>query len=237
MSERQIQVSELEEIIRRLPGVLSAKVVVNDWGAIEEVHVLASSDKNPKQLVRDIESALAAKWGMKLDHRKISVAQLEPALAPQPVEAVELSELTVTNNLPTNQLQVTVLVSDFGRKFKGMAQGLALTRDATNRLVAIATVDAVNASLRDPCRFTLEDAFTVSSSHGREVAVSVVALVGGPGETTVLTGSCLVKGEEFQAAVRSVLDAVNRKIRCLPRRWDVSVEESAPAAEEEKAPD
>ncbi|HHV78105.1 MAG TPA: hypothetical protein GXX40_00585 [Firmicutes bacterium] len=237
MSERQIQVNELEEIIHRLPGVLSGKVIVNDWGAIEEIHVLASSDKNPKQLVRDIESALAAKWGIKLDHRKISVAQLELASPIQSAETVQLSELTLTNNLATSQLQVTVLVSDSGRKFKGTAQGLALTRDAADRLVAAAAVEAVNASLREPYRFTLEDVFTVTSPHGREIAVSVVGLVRGSGETTVLTGNSLMKGEEFQACVKSVLDAVNRQITSLPRRWEASVEDGALGAEEEKAQD
>jgi hypothetical protein len=31
--------------------------VVNDWGAIEEIHILTGLGRNPKQIVRDVQSA------------------------------------------------------------------------------------------------------------------------------------------------------------------------------------
>lgn len=222
--------SELEEIIGRLQGVFSSRVIVNDWGAIEEIHVLASVEKNPKQLVRDIESALAAKWGIKLDHRKISVAQLEPGAVLRGLERLQLCELTVTNNVTTNQMQVSVIVSDCGKKLRGFAEGLALSREASNKLVAAATIEAVNSSLKEPYRFTLEDTFSVTTPHGRNLMVSVVGLVGPPAETGVLVGSCIVRGEGFQACVKSVLDAVNRKIGYLPRKWEAVVDSWEPDA-------
>ncbi|MGB9867052.1 MAG: hypothetical protein ACPLPR_03965 [Bacillota bacterium] len=233
MTEKQVQVNELEEIISKLQGVLSCRVIVNDWGAIEEIHVLASAEKNPKQLVRDIESALAAKWGIKLDHRKISVAQLEPDAVLRGIERVQLWELTVTNNVTTNQMQVSVIVSDCGKKLRGVAEGLALSRDASNKLVAVAAVEAVNSSLKEPYRFTLEDTFTVTTPHGRSVVVSIVGLVGAPSETGLLVGSSIVKGEGFQACVKSVLDAINRKIGYLPRKWESVLENVEPEATHE----
>src|SRR3989441_2779139 len=38
-------------------------------------HVLTQSDLDAKRVVRNIESALMAQLGMRIDHRKISVAQ------------------------------------------------------------------------------------------------------------------------------------------------------------------
>ena len=57
-----------------LPGVLSAKIVASDTGAVDEIHVLTTAEFTPKQTVRNIESALIAHLGMRVDHRKISVA-------------------------------------------------------------------------------------------------------------------------------------------------------------------
>src|SRR2546429_9537463 len=68
-------VKRAENLIAGLTGILSARVVVTPLGEVSEIHVLTSSDTQPKQVVRNIESALMAQLGVKIDHRKISVAQ------------------------------------------------------------------------------------------------------------------------------------------------------------------
>ena len=67
-------------------GILSARVVVTPQGEVTEVHVLTLSDVQPKQVVRNIESALMAQLGLKIDHRKISVAQTADV---RPIEALQ----------------------------------------------------------------------------------------------------------------------------------------------------
>src|SRR5947208_6220025 len=68
-------VKRAENLIAGLTGILSARVVVTPLGEVSEIHVLTSSDMQPKQVVRNSESALMAQLGVKIDHRKISVAQ------------------------------------------------------------------------------------------------------------------------------------------------------------------
>jgi hypothetical protein len=63
-----------EELIATLQSVVSARIVAGESGHVEAVHVLVSGELTPKQVVRNIESALIAQLGMKVDHRKISVA-------------------------------------------------------------------------------------------------------------------------------------------------------------------
>ncbi len=63
-----------EELIVTLPGVLSVRIVPNETGAIDEVHVLTTDAVPPKNTVRNIESALMAQLGLRVNHRKISVA-------------------------------------------------------------------------------------------------------------------------------------------------------------------
>ncbi len=68
--------NEVERLLCSLSGVVSARVVANPLGKLEEIHVLASPVLNPKQVVRNIESALCAGLGIVVDRRIVSVAQI-----------------------------------------------------------------------------------------------------------------------------------------------------------------
>ena len=57
-----------------MPGVIAARIIASESGAVDEIHVLTTAELTPKQTVRNIESALIAHLGMRVDHRKISVA-------------------------------------------------------------------------------------------------------------------------------------------------------------------
>ena len=63
-----------EELLATLPGVISARIVAGESGAIDEIHLLTSQEVPAKQTVRNVESALIAHLGLRVDHRKISVA-------------------------------------------------------------------------------------------------------------------------------------------------------------------
>ncbi len=74
-----------EELIATLPGVISVRIIPGDSGAIEEIHVLTTDQVAPKNTVRNIESALMAQLGLRINHRKVSIATtLE---APRTVDA------------------------------------------------------------------------------------------------------------------------------------------------------
>ncbi|MEP6551158.1 MAG: hypothetical protein ABJB95_08235, partial [Gemmatimonadales bacterium] len=69
-----LPIKRAEELILTLPGVVSAKIIESESGAVEQIHVLTTAELTPKQVVRNIESALMAHLAMRVDHRKISVA-------------------------------------------------------------------------------------------------------------------------------------------------------------------
>ena len=85
MSEKKtVSVRDIEALLVCLPGIQKARVVVNDWGAIEEIHILTGLGRNPKQIVRDVQSALKAQWDITVDRRKVSVAQIQTSLPASP---------------------------------------------------------------------------------------------------------------------------------------------------------
>ena len=69
-----LPIRRAEELISTLPGVLSVRIVPNETGAVDEIHVLTTDLVLPKNTVRNIESALMAQLGLRVNHRKISIA-------------------------------------------------------------------------------------------------------------------------------------------------------------------
>src|SRR3990170_4666342 len=68
--------AEVERLLRSLAGIVSARVISDPLGRGEEIHVLASDRLHPKQVVRNVESALSAGLGIVIDRRVVSVAQV-----------------------------------------------------------------------------------------------------------------------------------------------------------------
>jgi len=75
--EKKSKIERYEGIIRQVRDVLGAKVFLDKEGKISEIHILSSPARNPKQIVRDVVSALLIQAGVDVDHKKISVVQIE----------------------------------------------------------------------------------------------------------------------------------------------------------------
>jgi hypothetical protein len=69
-----LPLQKAEELLATLTDVVSAKIIAGPSGAVEAIHVLVTGESPAKQMVRNIESALMAQLGMRVDHRKISIA-------------------------------------------------------------------------------------------------------------------------------------------------------------------
>ena len=66
-------------MLSKIPGVFSANVSEDELGDIAEIHILASTRRNAKQISRDVQSAIAAAFHREVDHRTISIAQIDSA--------------------------------------------------------------------------------------------------------------------------------------------------------------
>ena len=88
-----LPIRRAEELIATLPGVLSVRIVPSETGAVEEIHVLTTDLVLPKNTVRNIESALMAQLGLRVNHRKISIATTldAPRASDQPPAAAPAS--------------------------------------------------------------------------------------------------------------------------------------------------
>lgn len=199
---------ELEATLGRLAGVQAVRVVTGPDARPTEIHVLASRDKTPKQLVRDVQSAAMAQFDLEVDHRIVSVVQFDDDEAPGPQRPPRVLIATITAQTTGLESTATVTLASGGTLYDGSATAPA-TASSKPRLVARATLHAV-AALMPVGACDIEYA-QIAQVGGRDVAVSIVQVVTPDGET-IVTGSALVRGDEADAVARSVLDALNRRL-------------------------
>ena len=210
-------VKRAENLITGLTGVLSARIVVTPLGEVAEIHVLTTSDVQPKQVVRNVESALMAQLGMKVDHRKISVAQTADV---QPIEALQQEAISarakrrvvVFQNLELRpaerpqRVRVRVKLAYGDREAESEEMGTDTVR---NRVEAAARAAAACLDeLLSDNSIALEGAVFIEAFDRKFVLVAVHGL--GGREAQLLVGTCEIRESPERSAVLAVLDATNR---------------------------
>jgi hypothetical protein len=214
--------SDIEQLLSGLAGVISARVVSNAHGRLDEIHILASDRLHPKQIVRNVESALCAGFGLTVDRRAISVAQTTAPdaigsvplghFANQPSRVEEKPDLRFVyvgfdvRNATNRETVCHVTVRREREHYIGTGSG-ASTPQGRALAAAKGLISAI-ATARDKGDIALEDVAIVEA-HGRSF-VMVAAHVLMRRETIALTGvSQLVRSPE-EAAILASLQAINR---------------------------
>jgi hypothetical protein len=210
-------VRRAENLLTTLEGVLSARVVTTPLGEVSEIHVLAQAGLQAKQLVRNIESALLAHLGLKVDHRKISIAQTAEV---KPIETLEkaavreralqrgvlFEDLVVQPGGRSQRITVVVTLSTGGRQQSAEHETADTPRGRVEG-AAKATVAALEGFLE---KFSLAvDSVQVVEAADRNVVFVAVQGMGGR-DSVLLTGTAEIRQSPERAAVYAVLDATNR---------------------------
>lgn len=210
MSEEKSWAS-YEQAIKQIRSVLGASIKASAEGEIEEIHVLADSNRNPKQIVRDVESILATQFEAEIDHKKVSVVQIEDkdeAIRPaQEAIRPKLASVTIRTVQARAEVKVELLVGE--KILEGIAQGPSSSYNK-RRLFAEATIQALTSLILDKLIFVTEDV-NITSLGKHQVAEVAITLINSTGEQT-LVGCAIVKSDEREAIVRATLDAINRKL-------------------------
>ncbi|GMR13098.1 MAG: hypothetical protein BMS9Abin29_1297 [Gemmatimonadota bacterium] len=226
-------IERAEELLNSLVGVVSARVVARPGGSVEEIHLLATRDLTPKQIVRNVESALLARFDLEVDHRVISVAQaeVETETAKLETEAAKLevvrkpeasgSErriLFVGHQVLTeraHRVRAAVTVEWRGKHYTGEATGADLPR-ARLDTTATATLAAIENGVslfshEDGATLSLDGVRMVEAFDQTFVLVAVHAMHGR--QITALAGAAAVDDSPDRAVILGTLQATDRWIR------------------------
>jgi len=210
--QRTATIAEIEGTIRRLRSVVSARVRGSEKGEIEEIHVVTDDSRHPKQVSRDIESLLVSELGLRVDHRKISIAQLrEPGLLAAEGRVRFLS-IDLSIDRADTEIKVSVGVGE--DVFSGTSR--SGRHEAQLEAIAQATAAAVNEYLH--CSGEAEGRGLEVRAVLRNIApgigevVTVAVRLTTPRGDEHLVGSALVRESAWQAAAYATLDAMNRRM-------------------------
>ena len=199
----------IRDLLGKLAGVQGAQLERDDGGEIVEIHILADDSRAPKQIVRDVLSALAAKFSLKIDHKIISVAQM---LSSAREEASRLRYLGMEASYAGSECRFKVRLTDAEKEYSGTADG-GCARLARYKALARATAAALNVFLAGRASVSSED-IKLAELHGKDAVISEVIIHSQNGEE-VFVGSCIERDDGGLSAIRATLDAVNRVIARL----------------------
>ena len=206
---QNMEVSAWKELISCLPGVLGAEFSLEE-GTVREVHILSDQSRGPKQIVRDVQSAMLARFQVELDHRIISVAQIPGPLRERCRRLVcDRLELTAGRD----GASVAVHLALDARSYVGRSN-CDLSSAGRHRAIAQATVEALNLLLAPGCRFTLENVRRVPMGERQAVLVGLLLKLDGKAEA--LLGACYEGEDPNFSVILATLDAVNRRLPTLP---------------------
>jgi hypothetical protein len=232
-----LPIERAEELLITLPGVLNVRIVPGPTGEVMEVHVLTTTEVSPKQTVRNVESALLANLGMRVSHKKISVATSEGPAAeairaarytpgamasipkapgvPQPV-AAPVSKSTKrllyfedveVRRSRASGMSCRVTLRRGDEMFVGEASGQE-THQVRTETAARATMAAVQQADTEGRTLAFEGARIVDAFERQFAFVALTTRFGR--ESALLTGSAEIKDGIETASVLAVLDATNR---------------------------
>lgn len=201
------QRAAVERALCAIPGVLGARLVPGFDRQVDELHVLTSLDRMPKQTVRDVQTLLMARYGVPTDHRVVSVVQLDEDTTIAATSRVLIERVSSSRSGVTINAEVILLDGD--ERYVGHGEGAASPK-GLQRAVANATIHAARELIGEGAHVDLEGV-TVDATLGQPIAVCLLQ-VRTDRETITLTGSALVRDSQPDAITRAVLDALNRTI-------------------------
>lgn len=201
-----------ETLIQQIRGVVAARVILDSVGNFTEIHVVSNLERNPKQIVRDIETVMMVKFGIPLDHKIISVVQIAEGICSRNQENWRPRLTTVQTVVSRQKIDVSVSLSIQEKSYEGRASGTN-TNSNRVRLVAAATLNALEHYLDKSVILAVEDVAKMSFAGSEVIVVSVTLVTAGSEQT--LLGAVFAAGDEGQSIGKATLAAVNRKLAFL----------------------
>ena len=197
-AETAPQVSELEAAVARLRGVRAARIHSGS-GGIDAIRVLVVPERDPGEIVHEIQGMVWAHLGAELEGHSIEVMKASPGAPNGRPKRRKLSSLATKR--AGDRFTSQVILELDGDLLIGEDDSPAGSR-FEHRSVAEAVLDAVRRLVAEPLELASADIVEMGDCR---IAAVVVQRAGGP-----LLGSSVLTLDEHDAIARATLDAVNR---------------------------
>jgi hypothetical protein len=203
----------LEEDITRVPGVHNARVV--GVAVPTKVHIVAGAERDTSDIVSDVRTVAEAGYGIRLDERVVSIVHIDPSghISSSTAEALgqrPLIERVVTVNIGNTAWVKVALLWPDRTKTEGTSPG-GVSRESRAKGAAIATAEALRPILKTRDAGVFID-HVVVQQVGLKESVMVYGDYHQNGSVVPIIGSALAHDDLTGAAVRALLQSINRKL-------------------------
>ena len=218
MSEHGRSVSDFAQscgsLLSKIPGIFSVNVSTNAQGEISDIHILASTRRNAKQISRDAQSAISAAFQMEIDHRVISIAQIESdAYAGVDLRGqaqdVRLRYVGMNVSMRDGKRAYQVRLARGENEFTGEAECANSPRQK-RRAVAEATIRALENALGLKGRLSLVMVHSVDMEGIPVIMTAIECPEALDGRLLIGAAHYARNDDEAECVVRATLDALNR---------------------------
>jgi hypothetical protein len=200
-----MDVQAFEKTINKVDGIINSKIVVDGEQAIE-IHILADSLRSPKQIVRDVETALLVTYDYRVDRKIVSIAQTESE-DKKGLRRIRFTGISLSTY--ENTVECTIKLDHDGEEFCITESGIR-TSSGKNLIIARSAVKAVEAIIGQTSIFDVQNVLIHNYNDVSFVSV-LINMISRNGEEALI-GSAIVRNNTDEAIAKAALDAVNRRL-------------------------
>ncbi len=205
----------VEEIVSKFPGVHGARIGNDEDGEMVEIHVLADVSTPATQLVRDIETAIFAASGVKIDRKIVSIAQIAldseekktsatDSFTKEDSQGYSFQLQSLETKATSKKLDITITLDHDGKELQGTS-----IVDLGDDEKYMAVVEATVAAIRDEIPgFRVE--FIEKLMYGMNEIVMAVGSSLVNGKRKKEAGARLCKKDSLNDFAMVVLEIVNK---------------------------
>lgn len=200
--------TEIKKMIQELDGVVSCNLTGGD--EIDEIHIIADKKRDPKRIVRDVETVFMVHIDRKIDHKKISIAQIESSFSESIRDVsdnrIELVSIYTENNRSRCNVEMKINEQKVQESFE------AQIGENIEKLIGRSVLTILNKYLDFNAQMVIDDIFTIK---GKEELVIAQISMYNPDNNLMqkkLVGAVYVNNDISLAIAKACLKAVNRRI-------------------------
>ncbi len=157
---------KIENLIKELDGVVSCTLTGGE--EIDEIHIIADKKRDPKRIVRDVETVFLVNNDQKIDHKKISIARIRSDISKSitgvPTNRVELISVYTENNRSCCTVKMIIDDEKIEESFE------AQIGEKVEKLIGRSIIEMLNKYFDIGGKLLLEDIFTIQGKEDLVIA-------------------------------------------------------------------
>ncbi len=192
---------ELKKKIEELDGIISCKITgEND---VDEIHILASKDREPKRIVRDIETLTLIELDRQIDHKKISIASINQTEGQQEEDRIVINSIYQVHNKPVCHLNLYINDNLVEKEISGLEE------EPIALIVSRGLIELIEEYTDFGGKFRVENVFTTGFND--QIVIVQLVLYKNKGQERLL-GAAYIEHNLPLAIGKACLKALNRRI-------------------------